>query len=194
MRASTSGALREPPETGDGHDYDAIAFNVWQGRGFGYQWSDENWRKPYEGIPQIPAAAHSTVRVLSHHLSAAGDAVSSFGSLCGHRTKLHRVARRQLRHHGRRRHDGSDHLRAVRRNPCRGDHGRDSSAKPRVDALFRDVHDRAARHAHAGPARVDMGQERERTDGPPGAQSRRASQWEACSRRARFSFSRRRSC
>lgn len=52
MRASTSGALREPPETGDGHDYDAIAFNVWQGRGFGYQWSDENWRKPYEGIPR----------------------------------------------------------------------------------------------------------------------------------------------
>ena len=52
MRASTSGALREPPETGDGHDYDAIAFNVWQGRGFGYQWSDEEWRKPYEGIPR----------------------------------------------------------------------------------------------------------------------------------------------
>ena len=52
MRASTSGALREPPETGDGHDYDAIAFNVWQGRGFGYQWSDEDWRKPYEGIPR----------------------------------------------------------------------------------------------------------------------------------------------
>jgi hypothetical protein len=52
MRASTSGALREPPETGDGHDYDAIAFNVWQGRGFGYHWSDESWRKPYEGIPR----------------------------------------------------------------------------------------------------------------------------------------------
>ena len=52
MRASNSGALREPPETGDGHDYDAIAFNVWQGRGFGYEWSDENWRKPYEGIPR----------------------------------------------------------------------------------------------------------------------------------------------
>lgn len=51
-RASTSGAFREPPETGDGHDYDAIAFNVWQGRGFGYQWSDEEWRKPYEGIPR----------------------------------------------------------------------------------------------------------------------------------------------
>ncbi len=52
MRASNSGALREPPETGDGHDYDAIAFNVWQGRGFGYEWSDESWRKPYEGIPR----------------------------------------------------------------------------------------------------------------------------------------------
>ena len=52
MRASVSGALREPPETGDGHDYDAIAYNVWQGRGFGYQWSDETWRKPYEGIPR----------------------------------------------------------------------------------------------------------------------------------------------
>src|SRR5687767_10870124 len=51
-RASNSGALREPPESGDGHDYDAIAFNVWQGRGFGYHWSDENWRKPYEGIPR----------------------------------------------------------------------------------------------------------------------------------------------
>lgn len=52
MRASTSGALREPPETGDGHDYDAIAFNVWHGRGFGYHWSDPDWRKPYEGIPR----------------------------------------------------------------------------------------------------------------------------------------------
>ena len=52
MRASSSGALREPPETGDGHDYDAIAFNVLQGRGFGYQWSDEEWRRPYGGIPR----------------------------------------------------------------------------------------------------------------------------------------------
>ena len=51
-RASRSGALHEPPETGDGHDYDAIAFNVWQGRGYGYFWSDENWRRPYEGIPR----------------------------------------------------------------------------------------------------------------------------------------------
>lgn len=52
MRASGSGALREPPETGDGHDYDAIAFNVWQGRGFGYHWSDEDWRRPYQNIPR----------------------------------------------------------------------------------------------------------------------------------------------
>jgi len=50
MRASNSGALKEPPESGDGHDYDAIAFNLWQGRGFGYQWSDEEWRRPYQGI------------------------------------------------------------------------------------------------------------------------------------------------
>jgi 4-amino-4-deoxy-L-arabinose transferase-like glycosyltransferase len=51
-RLVNSGGLREPPETGDGHDYDAIAFNVWQGRGFGYYWSDEAWREPYKGIPR----------------------------------------------------------------------------------------------------------------------------------------------
>ena len=49
MRASTSGALREPPETGDGHDYDAIAFNVWQGRGFGYQWGAAGHAVPETG-------------------------------------------------------------------------------------------------------------------------------------------------
>jgi hypothetical protein len=52
MRIVNSGGLREPPETGDGHDYDAIAFNVWKGRGFGYHWSDEDWRRPYVGIPR----------------------------------------------------------------------------------------------------------------------------------------------
>ncbi len=52
MRIVTSGGFREPPETGDGHDYDAIAFNVWHGRGFGYHWSDEEWRQPYQGIPR----------------------------------------------------------------------------------------------------------------------------------------------
>jgi hypothetical protein len=51
-RLVNSGGLREPPESGDGHDYDAIAFNVWQGRGFGYYWSDEAWREPYKGIPR----------------------------------------------------------------------------------------------------------------------------------------------
>jgi len=52
MRVSTGGGLRQPPEAGDGHDYDAIAFNVWRGRGFGYEWSNEEWRRPYEGIPR----------------------------------------------------------------------------------------------------------------------------------------------
>ena len=52
MRAVNSGALTQPPESGDGHDYDAIAFNIWQGRGFGYHWSDEAWRQPYLEIPR----------------------------------------------------------------------------------------------------------------------------------------------
>ena len=51
-RITNSGGLTEPPEAGDGHDYDAIAFNVWKGRGFGYHWSDEAWREPYVGIPR----------------------------------------------------------------------------------------------------------------------------------------------
>jgi hypothetical protein len=52
MRIVTSGGFHEPPETGDGHDYDAIAFNVWKGRGFGYEWSNQEWRQPYVGIPR----------------------------------------------------------------------------------------------------------------------------------------------
>jgi hypothetical protein len=48
-RAANSGGLGALPEAGDGQDYDAIAFNVWQGRGFGYYWSDEAYRRPYEG-------------------------------------------------------------------------------------------------------------------------------------------------
>jgi len=51
-RAARSGVLGQPPEAGDGHDYDAIAYNVWKGRGFGYYWSDPAWRLPYEGIPR----------------------------------------------------------------------------------------------------------------------------------------------
>jgi len=49
-RIVNGGGFREPPEAGDGHDYDAIAFNVWTGRGFGYEWSNEEYRRPYEGI------------------------------------------------------------------------------------------------------------------------------------------------
>ena len=49
-RIVNGGGFREPPEAGDGHDYDAIAFNVWTGRGFGYEWSNADYRKPYEGI------------------------------------------------------------------------------------------------------------------------------------------------
>jgi 4-amino-4-deoxy-L-arabinose transferase-like glycosyltransferase len=47
LRTVGAGALNDPPDPGDGHDYDAIAFNLWQGRGFGYYWSDPTWREPY---------------------------------------------------------------------------------------------------------------------------------------------------
>lgn len=40
--------LGAPPEPGDSHDYDAIAFNLWKGRGYGYFWSDPEYRAPYE--------------------------------------------------------------------------------------------------------------------------------------------------
>jgi hypothetical protein len=50
QRTVSAGVMHDPPETGDGHDYDAIAYNVWQGRGFGYYWSDPGWREPYRGI------------------------------------------------------------------------------------------------------------------------------------------------
>ena len=119
------------------------------------------------GYSEIPAAADSQVRVLSDHLSSAGDAVPALGGLCGHRQKLHGVARRQLRHHGRRGHDCGRHLRAVRGHTCGGHDGGHSSAKPRADALFGNVHDRAARHADAGAARVDVGEKRAATDGRP---------------------------
>jgi hypothetical protein len=51
-RAASAGKLPEPPEAGDGHDYDAIAFNIWKGRGYGYNWSDPEWREPYLGHPR----------------------------------------------------------------------------------------------------------------------------------------------
>ena len=47
FRAWDNGSLTSLPEPGDGADYDTIAFNVWQGRGFGFDWDDPEWRKPY---------------------------------------------------------------------------------------------------------------------------------------------------
>jgi hypothetical protein len=51
-RAAGGGGLDGLPEAGDGQDYDAIAYNLWKGRGFGYYWSDPAWRLPYEGNPK----------------------------------------------------------------------------------------------------------------------------------------------
>lgn len=48
-RAQRSGRLHQPPEVGDSHDYEAIAFNLWNLRGYGYYWSDPEFRAPYEG-------------------------------------------------------------------------------------------------------------------------------------------------
>jgi hypothetical protein len=48
-RAVDSGRLSSPPEPGDSHDYDAIAVNLWRLRGYGYFWSDPEYRAPYEG-------------------------------------------------------------------------------------------------------------------------------------------------
>jgi 4-amino-4-deoxy-L-arabinose transferase-like glycosyltransferase len=42
-----AGAMNEPPRGGDARDYEAIAFNLWKGRGFGYYWSDPAWQQPY---------------------------------------------------------------------------------------------------------------------------------------------------
>src|SRR5207244_70548 len=38
-------------ELGDGQDYDAIAFNLAQHRGFGFDWDDPEWRRPYLQFP-----------------------------------------------------------------------------------------------------------------------------------------------
>jgi 4-amino-4-deoxy-L-arabinose transferase-like glycosyltransferase len=42
------GTLTALPDIGDGPDYDSIAFNISHHRGFGYDWNDPDWRKPYE--------------------------------------------------------------------------------------------------------------------------------------------------
>ena len=46
-RAYRSGNLGDPPGGGDQRDYEAIAYNIWNGRGFGYYWSDPAWQEPY---------------------------------------------------------------------------------------------------------------------------------------------------
>ena len=48
--AVKDGSLHAPPEMGDGHDYDALAFNIWRHQRFGYEWDEPAWRRPYEGV------------------------------------------------------------------------------------------------------------------------------------------------
>jgi hypothetical protein len=45
--AVKDGVLRAPPEAGDGHDFDALAFNIWKHQRFGFHWSEPEWRRPY---------------------------------------------------------------------------------------------------------------------------------------------------
>ena|GEM_PF-6015049 len=43
-----SGSLYHPPEVGDGHDYDMLAYSLSEGDGFANNWSARAWRAPYE--------------------------------------------------------------------------------------------------------------------------------------------------
>lgn len=56
-RAYRAGDIDEPPRGGDAVDYESIAFNLWSGRGFGYDWSDPQWRQPYRRSPRFEAEA-----------------------------------------------------------------------------------------------------------------------------------------
>jgi hypothetical protein len=51
LRSVNDGTLRLPPEPGDGADYDALAFNIWQHRAFGFSWDDPEFRQPYLHSP-----------------------------------------------------------------------------------------------------------------------------------------------
>lgn len=42
------GRWNTPPPPGDGQDYDNLAWNLAQGKGYGYEWEDSRWRLPYE--------------------------------------------------------------------------------------------------------------------------------------------------
>jgi hypothetical protein len=48
--AVKQGPLGAPPEAGDGHDFDALAFNIWRHQRFGFDWSEPEWRRPYERV------------------------------------------------------------------------------------------------------------------------------------------------
>jgi hypothetical protein len=50
------GRFYDPPDPGDARDYEAIAFNLWKGRGFGYYWSDPEWQAPYRVSPRYQRA------------------------------------------------------------------------------------------------------------------------------------------
>ena len=47
VRIVRIGGLNRPPIGGDERDYEALAFNIWKGRGFGFFWSDPEWQAPY---------------------------------------------------------------------------------------------------------------------------------------------------
>ncbi len=50
-RIVRTGGLNRPPAGGDERDYEALAFNIWKGRGFGFYWSDPEWQAPYLRAP-----------------------------------------------------------------------------------------------------------------------------------------------
>src|SRR5262245_9043586 len=50
-----AGALYGPPEGGDGVDYDAIAFNIYKNKGFGFDWDNPEYYQAYEGTESYAA-------------------------------------------------------------------------------------------------------------------------------------------
>jgi 4-amino-4-deoxy-L-arabinose transferase-like glycosyltransferase len=50
------GGLNDPPTGGDERDYEALAFNIWKGNGFGFSWSGPEWQAPYLRVPASAGA------------------------------------------------------------------------------------------------------------------------------------------
>jgi 4-amino-4-deoxy-L-arabinose transferase-like glycosyltransferase len=50
------GGFHDPPHGGDERDYEALSYNLWKGRGFGFFWSDPDWRAPYLRVPEAAGA------------------------------------------------------------------------------------------------------------------------------------------